>query len=175
MKVMEFFQNLTKTHETALRRQGSQVRILSGAPFKTLIYMCKYRLIDCYTARYFLLVGTGWAKSSKTAQISGKVVTSVNRIGNVARFDTRLFICAIFQCEFPYCFKFASALSFPSIVFGPVLKPPCSLHRPFANAFMRHGFPVLLAKAPHRWRNRLLRLIRLEAAFSASGLSSIRS
>jgi hypothetical protein len=80
-------------------------------------------------------------------------------------------------CSLTYwnCFKFARALALPSAVFGPVLNPPCSLHRPFANALMRQGFPVLLAKAPHRWRDRLLRLIGLELAFSASILSSIRS
>jgi hypothetical protein len=47
------------------------------------------------------------------------------------------------------CFRLANDLAFPSGVFGPVLIPPWFLHLPLANAFALHGWPVVLANAPH--------------------------
>jgi hypothetical protein len=38
----------------------------------------------------------------------------------------------------------------PSGVRGPVLRPPCILHRPFAIAGAQHGQPVVRARAPQR-------------------------
>jgi len=37
----------------------------------------------------------------------------------------------------------------PSGVLGPVLAPPCSLHRPLGSALALQGDPVLRAWAPH--------------------------
>ena len=37
----------------------------------------------------------------------------------------------------------------PSIVVGPVDRPPCSLQRPLGRALALHGAPVLRAWAPH--------------------------
>jgi len=49
------------------------------------------------------------------------------------------------------CFQFARLLrSRPSGVRGPVLLPPCTLHRPFGMAAPRQGLPVRLDRAPQR-------------------------
>jgi hypothetical protein len=40
-----------------------------------------------------------------------------------------------------YCLRFWRAFSLPRSVFGPVLKPPCNRHRPFARALHRQGVP----------------------------------
>lgn len=46
----------------------------------------------------------------------------------------------------------AAILDRPAAVFGPVLSPPCNLHRPLSRAGARHGFPVDLQWAPHLGR-----------------------
>ena len=44
----------------------------------------------------------------------------------------------------------ARNLSSPSAVRGPVLRPPCILHRPFAIAGERQGWSAVRVRAPHR-------------------------
>ena len=100
---------------------------------------------------------SGGPCSNRVAISGGKCACNRVAVVNsrVRTISVRTYRCSA-RCGAPApayipCVVFAAIIrAIPSDVRGPVLRPPCNLHRPFAIAGARHAQPVVRARAPHR-------------------------